>query len=473
MDNLQSVLLENEIFLENWTGKEDHCTYLLEVMKKDSWLSKFAWYGLHFHMSWILINALFVPLLHYKERGQQAIIDVHSSIFGNCKNRRDFVCAMVDFAMLFPTEIAAIKNVGELCKLLANPTKAKENIRSANKGNWKEHWKVVKKEFKKKVLNEYGKKKNHATPWSVMPFVHEKIFVLRNGFVDADSPGKKFRVRRTYAKAIKSIEIPPERRRKRNEILARWTPTNLLPPIADTALLDPSEEEEVTTLSHPLEQEVAVNAEVLPTAFDEGNLEDSMEEDTDVQTPTETRDPSTPPPTPPLIIDLDPFHDRWKMIRMAEKQDLAEFAPNLQVKTDSTIYQVFESPAFMYLAFSLRRYEHTYCLGRSRLDMDNEDTLASLTIPTGNKRFIQKSGILHVLRAGCDIFDTSVSELPQEQFFRIILFVLRYGSINSMRDANEGKASVLVRAGNNVKELGERYDFGTSGTRPGAINLNI
>ena len=221
MDNLESVLLANEIFLENWTGKEDHCTYLLEVMKKESWLSKFAWYALHFHMSWILINALFVPLLHSQKRSQQAIVDIHSSIFGNCKNRRDFVCAMVDFAMLFPTQMDAIRNGGALCKLLANPSKAVDNIRSDNKGDWKEHWKVVKTRFKTKVSNEYGKKKNHATPWSVMPFVHEKIFVLRNGLVDEDSPGKKFRVRRTYDAATPSLAIAPERQRKRKHI-KRW-----------------------------------------------------------------------------------------------------------------------------------------------------------------------------------------------------------------------------------------------------------
>ena len=165
-----------------------------------------------------------------------------------------------------------------------------------------------------------------------------------------------------------------------------------------------------------------------------------------------------------LDITLDPNHPRWQGLALAKQSDLDPFSPRLCIDEPGRLLtEVFESPAFMYLAHGLRDRDHAYITDFSGSNLSgSRRTRTSLCLhPDVNSSCFESSPV-NVLRLGDSDFNEICGKL-QVEFGTIICFVLKHGNVSPKRDGTGTHVSLVDSDGSALPTFGQRFDFGAGG----------
>ena len=145
-----------------------------------------------------------------------------------------------------------------------------------------------------------------------------------------------------------------------------------------------------------------------------------------------------------LDISLDPNHPRWQGLALAKQSDLDPFSPRLYIDEPGCLLtEVFESPAFMYLAHGLRDRDHAYITDFSGSNLSgSRRTRTSLCLhPDVNSSCFESSPV-NVLRLGDSDFNEICGKL-QVEFGTIICFVLKHDNVSPKCDGTGTHLSLV------------------------------
>jgi hypothetical protein len=394
----------------------------------------------HVQIGVSLIQMVIIPLLTKKPQHndeERIVLEWYQNVFGYFKKRKDFVEALMDMCIAFPTVEAVNLLVPNILNWMQQPKAFISQVRRYARTRRKTTVQFVKdcddlldKEFKRSSITH--RTRSGAKNYTIMK---RRVCSLQLGFQKSKRKAATDVARAVLAATSHQTAEPSRRKSKRR----KSKPTTAA---ANTATVEPT--------TCPLSVTAAL-ADIPSVASLISASKPSCRSRTKFVTPPNSPASDAPAPSaaaaaPPPLVSLDD-PSRWSSFRLATLDDLKLYRLELVVEHSALVHVLQCGPMEFYSIADLRHHHHQFVVDKAS---NMVEPTTCLTITKQDTCF--ESDAITVRRPGDECFDKVFGGvvLPMD---RIVKWIRSCGAVDQMRDANATSA--------------RRVEMGVGGQAPG------